>query len=383
MNHNRKIIYLAGFLFNIPVTLALYINSSFLASFVGEKLVGVVYALASLASILVLLFTPLIYRKVGGYKFLMLVALFDALTFLALTFIKDVGAIMFVFIIGFSLNILIFSTLDEFLKIFSKNNTLGRARGIYLAVSHIALIMTQLSFGIILGVFSFRIIYFISFMTTLLFLVMLFFKLKNVQEPKYDKINTLKYIRKFFRNRNLARGYLINFLLQLFYAWMIIYTPIYLSIHLSFSWREIGFIFAVMLLPFIIIPFHLGKYGDKFGERKMLMLGFAIISLSTLSLFFIGQAGIFLWMFGLFMTRVGAASIEVMSDTYFFKHITPENEEFVNVYRTAFPTAYILGPLVASIIFILIPSFNYIYLILGAIMLSGVYLASTIKVKDI
>ncbi len=85
----------------------------------------------------------------------------------------------------------------------------------------------------------------------------------------------------------------------------------------------------------------------------------------------------------LFATRVGAATIEVMSDVYFFKHIRPENDEFVGIYRNASPLAYVLGPLSATIFFIFLPSFNSIYLILGALMLSGVYLASTIKKDDI
>ena len=72
-----------------------------------------------------------------------------------------------------------------------------------------------------------------------------------------------------------------------------------------------------------------------------------------------------------------------MSDSYFFKHIKPENEEFVGVYRSASPIAYTLGPLLASFFFVFIPSFNSIYVILGAIMLFGVYLSSTIRKSDI
>ena len=383
MKNNRRIIYWAGFLFSTPAALTFYINSSFLSTFVDEKFVGVVYALASLCSVLALLLIPLIFRKIGGYKFLIWTILLQALAFGALTLTKNVWSTVAVFMVGFSLNILIAFAMDEFLKISSTNNTLGRVRGIYLVACHLALIMIQLAFWIILGAFSFRIIYFISCLVTILFLAVAFFGLRGIPEPEYDKMGALKYLGKFIRNRNLLRAYGISFLLQLFYCWMIIYTPIYLSIHLGFSWRQIGIIFALMLLPFIIIPFRLGKYGDKFGERKMLMLGFSIISLSTLALFFIGWPGVLVWTVGLFITRIGASSIEVMSDTYFFKHIHPENEEYVGVYRSAFPLAYILGPLVASIIFSLVPSFNFIYVILGAIMLFGVYLASTIRKGDI
>ena len=85
----------------------------------------------------------------------------------------------------------------------------------------------------------------------------------------------------------------------------------------------------------------------------------------------------------LFMTRVGAASIEVATDAYFFKHIKPENEEFISIYRTAAPAAYIKGPLVAVIVLLFVPSFEYLYIVLGAIMLYGIYLSSTIRRSDI
>ena len=51
---------------------------------------------------------------------------------------------------------------------------------------------------------------------------------------------------------------------------MIIYTPIYLHEHLLLGWDQIGFIFTIMLLPFIILEFPLGniKYIGKSNEPK-------------------------------------------------------------------------------------------------------------------
>lgn len=138
-----------------------------------------------------------------------------------------------------------------------------------------------------------------------------------------------------------------------------------------------------MLLPFALFQYPLGQYADKIGERKMMMLGFFIISLSTITLFFITEHSIWIWAFLLFGTRVGAATVEVMSDAYFFKHINKENDEFIGVYRNTGPMAYILAPLIASGLFLVMPAFNFIFLILGGITLSGVYIASTIRIDDV
>ncbi len=383
MTHKRKITYLAGFIFSLSIALMSYINSSFISSFIDEKLVGTVYALASIVSILTLLVVPRIFRKLGGYKFLLWVTALNSLSILFFAFSQHaLGAIIF-FILGFTFNILIIFSLDEFLKIFSKDSAIGGTRGTYLALCSLAWIVAQLMLGTVLGWFSFRVIFLISFAVMLLFLAISYVYLKDLADPRYDKTNTRKSIWEFFANKNLFRAYGISFLLQFFFCWMVIYTPIYLSSHIGFSWKEIGIIFAIMLLPFFIIPLPLGRYADKIGERKILMWGFFIASLATFSLFFIQEHRVWVWATVLFLTRVGASSIEVMSDVYFFKHIRPENEEFVGVYRSASPVAYVLGPLVAFMVLSFVPSFNFIYLILGALMLYGVYLSSTIRKNDI
>ncbi|MDD5721553.1 MAG: MFS transporter [Candidatus Pacebacteria bacterium] len=383
MIQERKIIYLEGFLFSIPIALASYINSSFISSFISEKFVGIIYVLGSISSILALLLAPKLFKKIGGYKFLILIATLDAFSFLTLALTKNALGIIAVFILAFSLNALVFFSLDEFLKILSENSVTGKVRGIYLMVCNLAWILAQLISGTILEDFSLRVVYFTSFLVMILFLIISILKLKNLPEPKYDKINSFKYVNKFFQNKNLFRAYGINFLLQFFYCWMVIYTPIYLHAHLGFNWKEIFLIFALMLSPFIFIPFYVGEIADKIGERKILMLGFTIASFTTLSLFFIHQHSIWLWALLLFATRIGASSIDGTSDTYFFKHIKCENEELVGIYRSASPVSYILGPIVAFIILSLVPSLNYIFLILGAIMLYGIYLSSTIRKSDI
>ena len=384
MKQNRKIIYLAGFLFSLPIALMSYINSSFLSMFMRSEMLGLAYAMASLASIVGLLTAPHILRRMGGYRFLLLVIGLDALTVLTFVLAKQTWIILAAFIVGFALNMIIIFTLDELLKIFTKNSGTGGARGAYLALANLAWIVAQgvFVFTAVEGVFSFRIIYALAFVVMVAFFLLVLVKLKNIADPEYDHIRSLRYVRSFFKRKVLRRAYYLNLFLQIFYSIMVIYTPIYLSVHLGFGWQEIGIIFAVMLTPFSLLPFLEGTYSDKVGERKMLMSGFFIAGGATLAVFFIQSPEIWVWALALFMTRVGAATIETMNDTYFFKHITPENEEWVGVYRSAPGTAYVIGPLVALLIFAVVPSFNYIFLILGAVMLYGVYLASTIRKGD-
>jgi MFS family permease len=383
MEKERKIIHFANFLFSLAIGLALYINSSFLSGFVGEKLVGIVYALGSLASITGILVAPLIFKRLKAYKFLLWITFIDALTFLGLSFIQNQLAIILVFILGFTLNTLVVFTLDEILKIFSRNKNTGKIRGVYLTLGNLALIISQLSITKFMNDFSFRKIYFVGFIIMFLFFLISLFTLRGMPEPKYDKLKTIGFVKNFFRNIRLRRAYTLSFLVQFFYSWMLIYTPIYLLRHLNFSLGEVSAIFMFMLLPFLFMPIYTGKLADKIGERTLLMFAFSVATLSTILLYISNAKVLILWAILLFFTRVGISTAETMSDTYFFKHIHAENEEFVSVYRSTSPLANLLGPLLAVLFLTFLPAFNFIYLLLGLFMLYGIYTASQIGKKEI
>ncbi|MCE9585296.1 MFS transporter [Candidatus Nomurabacteria bacterium] len=378
-----KNIFLIGFLLSFHLALLAYINSSFLSSFISEKMVGLAYASGSLVSIIALLIAPHIFNRVGGQKFLIYISGLSALSLLCLAFAKSAYTAIPVFIIYFAINTMIFFSIDELLKIFSSNSSTGKIRGLYMAFVNLAWIITQIFSGSIIENYKFKEIYLIAFSIMILFFIASLFGLKNIQNPPSDKKNIIQSVKEFLKIKEIFRIYKINLLLQLFYCWMVIYTPIYLYHHLNFEWKEMGIIFAIMLLPFSIIPYQIGKYADKIGERKMLIFGFFVISLSTISLFFIHLHSIYIWAFMLFMTRVGASIAETMTDVYFFKHIKTEQEEFVSVFRSATPVAYIIGPIIAFMVFEITPAFKFIYLILGIIMLYGIYLSSKINKKDI
>jgi len=383
MNKNIKLVFLTGFFFSLHLAMVSYINSSFLSSFFSEGKVGILYVISSLASILTLLLIPKILPRLGGYKFLLYSSLFNALMLFSLSLSHNAYITGFMFVAYWISNSLIVFALDEILEIVGEGFQVGRVRGIYLTILNTAWVLSQLASSQILIDFSFSLLYLIACGIMLLFFFIILLSMRNCPDPKYDKVPAFGSVVKFFRNKNLSRAYAMNFLLQFFFSWMVIYTPIYLSLHLGFTWSEISIIFTIMLTAFIITQYPLGTHSDKVGERKMLVLGFLVLSLATLSLFFITKHTVLIWAIILFCTRLGAAAIEIMSDVYFFKHIKKENDEFVGIYRNTASAAYILGPLSASVLLFVIPSFKFIFLILGAIMLSGIYLASTIKKNDI
>jgi len=159
---------------------------------------------------------------------------------------------------------------------------------------------------------------------------------------------------------------------------MVIYAPIYLHEVIGFSWPQIGILLAIALVPYIIFQWPLGRIADtKVGEKELLSLGFVIMALSTAMMSFITVAHMIIWMILLFLTRVGASMVEIMSETYFFKKIDGQNVNLLGFYRTLRPLAYVLSPVVASL-FLAVIDVRFLFVILGAIMLGALFYSNTI-----
>ena len=312
-------------------------------------------------------------------------AIFFSFVFFAsliiLSFSSSAAMAIIAFIFYFSSFNLLFFSLDIFIEDFSRNPETGGIRGTYLTMINSAWIVAQIISGSVIAKSSFGGIYLLSALFTILVSVIFIMFLRDFKDPKYKKVPILKTARLFMKNKHISKIYFINFILKFFYAWMIIYTPIYLHQYIGFSWSQIGIIFSIMLLPFIILDFPLGRLSDKIGEKKMLIIGFSIISLFTMTIPIFHQPLLPLWAGILFLTRIGAATIEVMSETYFFKSVDEEHADTISFFRNTAPLSFVIAPLFAIPVFLFVPSFEHLFFILGAIMLCGLLIS--LRLRDV
>ncbi|MEI7765278.1 MAG: MFS transporter [bacterium] len=381
MKNSRKIIYLAGFLFSIPLALTSYINSSFLETYINEYYVGIVYIVASAIAIMGLLKMPKILNKLGNRFTILLFTFTSFFSLLLLAFSHSMIAVILGVILYFISTDFIIASLDIFIEDFSKNSNIGKFRGLYLMIINFAWVFAQAISGSIVAKSSFHGIYLFSAGFMFLVSIIFIFFLQDFKDPKYIKVPILKTVKVFIKNKSLSKIYLINLLLKFFFAWMVIYTPIYLYEHLGFGWSQIGIIFTIMLIPFVLLDYPLGRLSDKIGEKKLLIAGFLTTILFTLAIPFIRGTEVWIWAIILFGTRFGAATIEVMSESYFFKEVGERNADEISFFRNTYPLSFIIAPLVAIPVLLLVPSFKFIFFVLGIIMLMG--LLVTLRLRDI
>jgi MFS family permease len=198
---------------------------------------------------------------------------------------------------------------------------------------------------------------------------------RHFKDPVYDTIEVRKASIKILRSQELFNIFAVGFLLRFFFAWMTIYTPIYLISTVGFEWSVLGLIFAFMLLPFVLLEIPIGRVADKYiGEKEFLTAGFIVTGLATISLSFITIPSAILWALVLFATRFGASLIEAPSESYFFRQVGPSDTGVVALYRTLGPTAFFVAPIVSTLALLFI-DIRYTFVVLGTIMLTGVIYA--------
>ncbi len=372
-------IYLGAFLLSFQFALVVYINSSFLSTFVSEKSIGVLYAIGSAITIVLLLNISKILRKYGNQKMMSIFISLSAISLIGLSVSRNIYFALGWFLLYQSVAGLMYFSLDIFLETETKTEThTGGERGIFLTMGNLAFVIATLFLGKILYDGNYRDVYIIA----ALFLLVLFYivpkHFKKFRDPEYPRMHTARALEHFTENKNLSNIYATNFILQFFYAWMVIYMPLYLHSHIGFSWGQIGEMFSIMLLPFIFIQIPGGHIADsRYGEKEMLIFGLIIMVVSVLFLPFIG--GDFLaWTFALFATRCGAALVEIMAETYFFKHVKGKDSNIIGFYRTASPLSDVIAPLVASV-FLVFFDLKYAFFLVALMLLWGIKYAMAIK----
>ena len=371
--------YALGFLVGIHIALPAYLYSSFLSQFFPEKFIGVIFAVGSLVTIWAFSKLPKLLRRFGNFQVATLVLSLAIVTTAAFA-VLDIPLL----VIGvFTLNTVSLAALgfnmDIFLEHSSADNITGKIRGIYLVCINGAWIVAQLINSFILSDGRYTSAFLLSAFAALPVLFLIRRNFKKFQDPAYQNLHTFKLFRTATKNKNLIGIYLINFLLQFFYAWMVIYTPLYLHGHIGFSWQQIALMFSVMLLPFALLQAPLGTVADRWlGEKEMLVAGFLIMAVSVFAMTFAAAQSLLFWTALLFVSRIGAATVEVMSETYFFKHVTDKDVSLIGLFRTTRPWAYIVSSILATV---LLPfmAIQYLFAILACIMLYGAFRSLLLK----
>lgn len=365
---------ISSFILGISAALILYLESDYFKTATKSENVTVFFIVAY-AITLVLIFNWHRLVRRFGKKNVFLGNLFAKALVVLMLANLSVGKIGIVFLMGYIiLTVLSWIDLDILLEACSRDKKTGRIRGAYLTIMNAGYLVAPFFAGLILNRYGFQPVFLAAALLILTVWLICFFRLQNVDSSQIKGVDFMSLLKKLSGRKNVLRIYYVSFLLEFFYALMIIYTPLYL-LDLGFSWVDIGKIFTVMLIPFVLLQYPAGYLADKkFEEKDMIIFSLVLMAFSTLAIFFLSSKSVILWALILFCTRIGASLIEILRDSYFYKRIDCRDVDIINFFRSVRPMAYIVGLLVATpIVYFL--HIRYVFPLIAIGVLTGIFAA--------
>ncbi|MGI9118336.1 MAG: MFS transporter [Minisyncoccia bacterium] len=380
MKYPRQLkLLLAGtVLFAFQAAVTTYTNATFFEKYINESWVGIIYTLASILTIVVVSYSNSIINKFGIRKtflytlLLLLVGLWSVL-YSGISLFVVSGLVCYMFMTSFG-----FFIYDLLLEHYMTPETTGHIRGLYLLAVNIGWLFAPSIAGFSTDKLGITSVYAISFVIILALFVLMHKKLRNIVHKQRTHTSIIKAIKKTWSKPALRSVMVINFALQWFYVWMVIYIASYLRTIHGLSSTNIGIIFTVMLSAFLLLQFPVGILVDMgFSQKKLLRFGIIVMALATMSLPFIPTGNMALLALTLFLTRVGAATIEAVSEYNFFENTSEGDVETLWVFRSMAPFAYVIMPVIGSFV-IYFANKDVLYLLLGLIVMITLYATNNV-----
>ena len=374
------ILYFLGLILAISSALPAYIQSNFLNQFVSLQTLSLFFIIANALTVFCIISFPKLIKKLSNYFLTKIILVLHAVSLLGMVVTNGpFSAFLATILFTISTNLL-WINMDVLIETFSHNSATGRIRTMYFTFINFGWIISPFLSSYLIKWGDYQLPFLISaFLAIPVFLILLY-QGKNLKDKViYSKERIGLVLKKTWQNANLRGIFFISLLLSLFYTTAVVYVPIYLYQNMGINWQTLGLMFSIMLIPFLIFEIPAGIIADKYiGEKEILYLGFFIL-VSSLFLFFYLQVTTFwIWAGVLFLSRIGAALIEAMRETYFFKIVDAKDVGYINVFRTTTPLGYVIGPALAVLILRFFP-LNYLFLIIALISLSGFIFIASIK----
>jgi predicted MFS family arabinose efflux permease len=379
---HKPIIYTIGlinFLFTLHLAVSSYVDSSYLSLYADQPLVGGIYVAMAAVTILAFLLIYRVLKRFGDYATSTGLILLDALTLVGIVWGQWAWLIFVSWILNTAIVALIGFTNDVFLQSYTDTSHTGSVRGFFLTLTNGAWILSPLLAGMLVYDHHYSNVY----VAALLLLAPVYYlvqkNLRRFRDSRYEAPTAWATLREVARLPDVWKLCVVNIVLNTFYGWMVIYLPLYLADRMGFDWASIGIILTVMLVPFVLIQLPFGRLADeRFGEKTLMAVGFAVIAVSTAALAFITSTSLIVWASALFVTRIGAALAEVMIQTYFFKKVNPRDSNVLSVFWITRQIPYFIAPAITGIGLLFTSQAN-LFIVLGAVCLVPLVLIAFIR----
>lgn len=352
-----------SFLFGFADAFLIYLASSYVQQAVETDNVSPFY-LGTFSIVLLLSFyLHTFIRVLGRTSLLSILLFFLASSAAVLTIIP--ASVLGILVLSFHIICINMAwiVLDIVLEDYSEDQRSGRIRGLYLTIMNAGFLLGPFLASRTLSRFEFSGVFFGTFMVYSIVFLLATLGLRRTNNRFHHRIRPLEIVARAKASTTIMNIYSVAFLLDFFYTIMIIYMPFRLR-EIGFDWNAIGVMFTFMLLPFVLLQYPIGRLADKrYGEKGMLILSILLMIVSSTLVAVSASTSMLWWMLILVLTRVSAASMEVLRDSYFYKHVNGEDGDLIAFFRTARSASNIVSAILAGILLLFFPVQSVFWLI--------------------
>jgi len=376
----ERLIYGVALLLGLSGSLVTYTASGYFSEAFATDNVGLIYAILHTVNLLGLFFLHHVVSLLGraGTLFALLgiiIASVFGLSVAGISMASSVFLMLFLAVLS-----LLWVVMDILLEGFSVDSHSGRIRGTFLVNMNAGLLLGPILSASLIGSSGYAGLYFAVLLSFIFLLAVAVAAFHDVDYAQ--KVRRKNFSRVFFelsKRPDLTRIYAVSFVLDFFFAITVVYAPIHL-LGLGLSWPDIGLIITVALVPFVLLQYPVGSLADrKIGEKELIIAALFIMAISLSFFPRVDTASVFAWIVLMVSARIGAALLEVLRDSYFYKRVDGNDTDVIDFFRTSRPAAYISSSILAAVFLLFFPV-SQIFWLAFAVAVIGLYPA--IRLKD-
>ncbi len=349
-----------------------------------DSLVSVFYIFIAITALVGSVISTIIFRKFNRTAIMKWGFFIAALALFMFIFVTSITQLSIIETARSWVILFLLIALALFVRDFASSGELAQQEGRYYRFMNIGFFIGPLIGGFLGARFNHDGVFILA---SFVFIIgLLYFSFKHVikehpaivnAQKRTNKIEFFLNVKKFFENGGRTKAYLIRMFLTFWFGFERVYVPLYV-ISSGYLENMTGVIFALELIPYILLEVAIGKYADKFGPKAPVALGFTIMVVALIGIFFSPYPILNFAL--LLVANLGGSFIEPLQEFVLFKHLPKEEEESLyGVYLTADNIAFVLAPLLGLTILFFFP-FKWIFLgMAAALTIPAILFYKTLK----
>ena len=359
----------------IDTVWALYMDSFGLS----KSMIGFISAILIILTLFAGLYSTRILESFREIKVLLVTMMVMVISFLTIALFDNLWVFLIASMIFFIASTIRYNAIGIVFRDEAKDSELNKDQGFMFALLNVGWLLGPIIAGLLMSQYGVQSVFifsaiFITISATILLIINI--RLPRKKRDTYDfkiKENLVDY----FRNKRLILPYIMGNGLEIWWAFIYIYVPLFIVNEGDLGPDIVGLFLGLIVIPLIINEYTVGKLSTNLGFKPFFFTGYFILGFAALICFFVSEVWIVLVILGI--AGIGVSFIEPIQDTFFFRNVkTIEEEKYYPIYTTSGDVGSFIGRFSIAGVLLFLP-YTYAYLTVFVFMITIAFISLMIK----